>query len=280
MSVRGAPPALLLLLALASCTGDDAPTGTVVGSTSVEIDTRIGTLRTGEAAIGDYLTDLYLADVGALGKPADAMLLNGGAIRGGTFDPTTHAPLSPSSRIGALYPAGPLTDLELAGWYPFVDDTVVVTLGGAALKSALERSASVLPPDIRQDEGGAFLQVAGMSYTIDCAGQPQELDATHSSIVTEGARVVRLEVAGQVLLDAAAGIDKLAASQVRAVLTSFLVSGKDGHIGFTQGTEVDVIPLSTFDFGKQLIEDVRATSPIAPRKDGRITILGSCGQAQ
>jgi 2',3'-cyclic-nucleotide 2'-phosphodiesterase (5'-nucleotidase family) len=268
------------LLCPACAADDEGPQGVVIGSTSVAIDTRLSVTRTGEAAIGDYITDVILADVRAMGKPADAMVLNAGAIRGGTFDPTTHAPITPSSEVGQLYPPGPLTDQQIIGWYPFQDDTGLVTLSGTALKSGLERAASLLPPDIRQEEGGAFLQVSGMRYTIDCSGTPQVLTAAGDAVATEGTRVVRLEVAGKVFYDVAAGVDLLAASSARVVMNTFILGGDDGHIAFKSGTDVEVVPFSAFDLEQALVADVKAHSPIAPAKDGRITVIGGCDRAQ
>jgi hypothetical protein len=166
------------------------------------------------------------------------------------------------------------------GFYPFEDDTVVVTLAADDLKSALERSASVLPPDLRQDEGGAFLQAAGMSYAIDCSGDALLLTPDGKAVQTEGTRIVRIEVAGRVLLDTDAGIDALAGSTVRLVLTSFLTSGLDGHIGFQRGKDAVTIPIPVFDFAQALKMHVELTSPIAPAADGRIEIRGDCGMPQ
>src|SRR5262249_44296617 len=143
--------------------------GTVVGATAVDIDTRMATVRVGEAAIGDYVTDVLRAAVDREGFAVALALTNAGSIRGGRVEPGD-VPVTIDAKLGRIYPAGPLTDFEIEGWMPFHDDQLVETVSGTQLKSALERGAAQLPPDLLADGGTAFLQLSGGSYTIDCAG--------------------------------------------------------------------------------------------------------------
>jgi 5'-nucleotidase / UDP-sugar diphosphatase len=279
---RGAlafPRALALAAALAAgCEPPEASsqTGTVVGSTAVAIDTRIATVRDGEAAVADFITDTLRAATTAMGYDVEVALINAGAIRGGAVLPNS-VPVDVSAKLGRIYPPGPLTDLDLAGWVPFRDDLVVLTVTGAQLKSALERGASQLPPDLRIDGGGPFLQLSGGRYTIDCAGDVQLLDDGAGTIVREGSRISRLEAGGVVLFDRDAGIDVLATTNVRLVVNSFVAGGGDGHFALTGASDAVDLPYDLFSPIDALVAAVAAGSPIAPATDGRITVIGDCG---
>jgi 2',3'-cyclic-nucleotide 2'-phosphodiesterase (5'-nucleotidase family) len=186
-------------------------------------------------------------------------------------------PVDVSAKLGRIYPPGPLTDLDLAGWMPFRDGQVVLTVTGAQLKSALERGAAQLPPDLRIDGGGPLLQLSGGRYTIDCAGDVQLLDDGAGVIVREGTRVSRLEAGGVVLFDRDAGIDVLASTTVRLVVNSFVASGGDGHFALTGATDAVPLPYDLFSPIDALVAAVAAGSPIAPATEGRITVIGDCG---
>src|SRR5262249_13076541 len=159
------------------------------------------------------------------------------------------------------------------GWMPFHDDQLVETVSGTQLKSALERGAAQLPPDLLADGGTAFLQLSGGSYTIDCAGAVQLLDGD-GDLLAEGARISRLEVGGELRFDRDAGIDRLATSTVRLVVNSFVAAGLAGHVSLSDGADGTVLPFPQFDIEDELVAAVAASSPIAPHLDGRITILG------
>src|SRR5262249_30308964 len=151
------------------------------------------------AAIGDYVTDVLRAAVDRAGFDVALALTNAGSIRGGRVEPGD-VPVTIDAKLGRIYPAGPLTDFEIEGWMPFHDDQLVETVSGTQLKSALERGAAQLPPDLLADGGTAFLQLSGGSYTIDCAGAVQLLDGD-GDLLAEGARISRLEVGGELLFD-------------------------------------------------------------------------------
>jgi len=215
--------------------------------------------------------------VTARGESPTLALLNSGAIRGGRTTRDS-VPVDIDAKLGRVYPAGPLTDVDVEGWMPFPDDHVVITVTGAELRSALERGAAQLPPDLMLDGGGPLLQLSGGAYTIDCAGMVQLIDPAHGAIVREGTRVVRLALGGRVIYDPAAGVDELATTEVRLVVNGFVASGFDGHLALTQGRDVDDIPFDEFSIADALVARVAATSPIAPRTEGRVTVVGDCGQ--
>jgi 5'-nucleotidase / UDP-sugar diphosphatase len=268
-----------LTILLVACGPPSPPSarGVVIGSTSVDIDTRMTATRIGEAAIGNFLADTLRDAVVAMGEDVAIGLVNAGTIRGGRTTADS-VPVDIDAELGRVYPAGDLTDADVLGWDPFRDDHVAMTVTGAELKSALERGAAQLPPDLRNDGGGPLLQLSGGAYTIDCAGTVQIIDPAHHTVVQEGTRITRLEVGGRVLYDRAAGIDELATSEVRIVVNSFVADGFDGHLSLGGGKDVHTIPFDAFNLADAAVARVRASSPIAPRTEGRITVVGDCGQ--
>jgi 2',3'-cyclic-nucleotide 2'-phosphodiesterase / 3'-nucleotidase / 5'-nucleotidase len=253
-----------------------SPRGRVIGSTTVAIDTRMTTVRVGESAIGDFMADTLAGALRGMGYTVTVALVNAGGIRGGNIGPGT-LPLTIDGKLGKIYPPGALTDDDVRGWFPFRDDTVILTVTGTGLKSALERGAAELPPDLLDDDGGPLLDLSGGSYTIDCSGDVQLLGDGDNVVVRQGTRVTRLEVAGVLLFDRGAGVDRLADTSVRVAVNDFVAEGLDGHVALALPPEDVRIPFSLFDFRDALVAAVAASTPIAPALDGRITIVGSCG---
>jgi 2',3'-cyclic-nucleotide 2'-phosphodiesterase (5'-nucleotidase family) len=268
-----------LFLLFFACGPPSSPSarGVVIGSTSVDIDTRLTATRVGESAIGNFLADTLRDAVVALGDDVAIGLVNSGAIRGGRTTADS-VPVSLEAKLGRVYPAGDLTDSDVLGWDPFRDDHVAMTVTGAELKSALERGAGQLPPDLRIDGGGQLLHLSGGAYTIDCAGTVQIIDVAQHTIAREGTRITRLEVGGRVLYDRAAGVDELSASEVRLVVNEFVATGFDGHLSLGGGKDQNPIPFDAFNLADAAVARVRASSPIAPRTEGRITVVGDCGR--
>jgi 5'-nucleotidase / UDP-sugar diphosphatase len=269
----------LLSIALFACGPPAAAPrhGVVIGASSVDIDTRLTATRVGEAVIGNFLADTLRGAIVAMGDDVALGVVNAGTIRGGRTTADS-VPVDVDAKLGRLYPAGDLTDDDVLGWDPFRDDHVAITVTGAQLKSALERGAAQLPPDLRVDGGGPLLHVSGGRYTIDCAGQVQIIDVARHVVAREGTRVTRLEIGGRVVYDAAAGLDELDATRVRLVVNSFVAIGFDGHLALAGGVDASSIPFDTFDLAHAAVARVRATSPIAPRLEGRITVVGDCGR--
>lgn len=103
-------------------------------------------LRTGEAPLGDLLTDAM-----RLASGADLAFLNGGAIRAGL-------------------PAGAVTGRDLYACLPFFDSLTTVELSGADVKALLDRCAA-MP---REDPPGGFLQVSGLTVRYE-GGRAREV---------------------------------------------------------------------------------------------------------
>ena len=270
---------LVILVLVAGCGPPSTPAGdgTIIGSTSVAIDTRSTATRVGEAPVGDFIADTLLAATRARGGDATVALVNSGAIRGGR---TTRdaVPVDIDAKLGRVYGPGALTDHDVEGWIPFRDDHIIITVTAAQLKSALERGAAQLPPDLLLDGGGPLLQIAGARYTIDCSGMVQIIVPGLDVVAQEGTRISRLKIGGRVVWDRDAGIDELATTDVRLVVNTFVSDGFDGHIALTEGRDAEELPYDAFNIADELVARVMATSPIAPTRDGRITIVGDCGQ--
>lgn len=262
-----------------SSEGTEPQGGTVIGSTNVDIDSRLQATHVGESSLANFLVDILKDGLNASGKDVDVAFLNAGAIRGGAINLETFAFVVPEDAKGKIYPKGDLRDTDVAGWLPFPNDHSIAVISGVQLKSVLERSANALPPDLAQDLGGWLLHGAGLAYKIDCQGVRQELSDTQTEIATEGSRIVYIEVAGKgVIYDTAASIDELATVQVRIAVNTFVFEGNDGHLAFREATNGEAVPLAEFDHVKAVEDYIRSHSPIAPTTDGRITVIGDCGR--
>ena len=135
----------------------DQELGVVIGESSVALDTRRASVRSGETAFGNLLTDAMRIATGS-----DVAITNGGGIRG-----------------DRQYPAGTkLTRKDVLTELPFGNKTVKFSLSGADLLLALENAVSQV-----EDTKGRFAQVSGLRFTYD-AGKPA------------GARVMAAQVGG------------------------------------------------------------------------------------
>ena len=126
----------------------DRDLGQVIGKTTVELDSRVDTVRSGEARIGNLIADALRDSTGA-----DVAITNGGGIRGNrTYDAGTD-----------------LTRKDVLTELPFGNTTLVIELTGAGLKEALENGVSQV-----EDKAGRFPQVSGLKVIYDAkaaAGQ-------------------------------------------------------------------------------------------------------------
>ncbi|MBL6946737.1 MAG: 5'-nucleotidase C-terminal domain-containing protein [Rhodospirillales bacterium] len=119
----------------------DAELNVVIGKTSVELDSRRSSVRTGETNFGSLIADAMMKAVGA-----DVGLTNGGGIRG-----------------NKTYAAGTeLTRKDILSELPFGNVTVKLEMSGADLLAGLENGFSGV-----EDRAGRFPQVAGMTVVYD-----------------------------------------------------------------------------------------------------------------
>ncbi len=131
-----------------------------VGKTSVELDSRRATLRTGESNWGNLIANALRQAV-----KADIGLTNGGGIRG-----------------DRTYEAGStLTRRDVLTELPFGNVVVKLELSGADLLAALENGVGRV-----EDKAGRFPQVAGLRFVYDPAKD-------------KGSRVISVGIGGQAL---------------------------------------------------------------------------------
>jgi len=105
------------------------------------LDSRTGTVRGGEAALGNLFADALRAHFSA-----DAALINGGGLRG-----------------NRLYPAGAhLSKRDILTEMPFGNAVMLLELSGAQLRAALEYGLTGL-----DSKAGRFPQVSGLAVQYD-----------------------------------------------------------------------------------------------------------------
>lgn len=115
----------------------------VVAKTDVELTTKDPVtgeraVRSAETNLGDLCADAYRVML-----DADVAFVNGGGVR-------------------ADIPAGDITYEQIINVHPFGNEACVVETTGQDILDALEMGARVTP-----EENGGFLQVSGLTYTID-----------------------------------------------------------------------------------------------------------------
>ena len=141
---------------------------TVVASTDVDLiikDPASGEriVRVSETNLGDLCADAYRAMSGA-----DVAIVNGGGVR-------------------ADIPAGDITYGQIIAVHPFGNEMCVVECTGQEILDALELGCSKLPA-----ESGGFLQVSGMTYTVDLNVESSvKLDENGMFVSVEGERRVK-----------------------------------------------------------------------------------------
>ena len=147
---------------------------TVIGHTDVELtvnDPATGerAVRSAETNLGDLCADAYRYVLGA-----DIGLSNGGGVR-------------------ASIKAGNITYNDTLTVFPFGNMGCVVEATGQQIKDALEMASRNCPK-----ENGGFLQVSGITYTIDTSKAPNvEVDEKGNFIKVTGAyRVTDIMVGG------------------------------------------------------------------------------------
>lgn len=150
----------------------------VVGHTSVYLDGIREHVRAGETNLGDFTTDAFRYVTGA-----DIAITNGGGIR-------------------ASIEIGDISRKDLVTVFPFGNYVVTKKVTGEAILEALELGASTYPEPL-----GGFLQVSGITYTID-ASKPS------------GKRISDVKVNG-------VAIDKKA--EYLLATNDFIIAGGDGY---------------------------------------------------
>lgn len=137
-----------------------------------EPDTDKRRVRSGETNLGDLTADAYRVMLGA-----DIGLSNGGGIRSG---------IKP----------GNITYNDTLAVFPFGNMGCVLEVPGQKIKDALEMTSRDYP-----EENGGFLQVSGLTYTIDTSIRPSvKLDDKGNFLSVDGPyRVKDIMVKGEAL---------------------------------------------------------------------------------
>ena len=116
---------------------------TVLGRSEVTLtdtnpETGLRAVRSSETNLGDFCADAYRYMMGA-----EIGIMNGGGIR-------------------STLEAGDITYEDALTVYPFGNMICMASVSGAQIRDALEMGARMYP-----EETGGFIQVSGMTYTID-----------------------------------------------------------------------------------------------------------------
>ncbi len=129
-------------------------------------------VRNSETNLGDLCADAYRVMLGA-----DIAFVNGGGVR-------------------ANIAAGDITYGDIVTVHPFGNEACLVKVTGQQIKDALELGASACP-----GENGGFLQVSGLTYTINTAIPSSVVkDDKDMFVKVDGAyRVTDIQVGGQPL---------------------------------------------------------------------------------
>ncbi|HWP51952.1 MAG TPA: 5'-nucleotidase C-terminal domain-containing protein [Clostridia bacterium] len=112
----------------------------VLGHTPVDLNGARSDVRTCETNLGNLVADAVRAESGA-----QIALMNGGGIRDSI-------------------PAGDITKGHIITVLPFGNYIVTKKINGSNLHAALESAVKALP-----EENGAFLQVSGLTFTVDAS---------------------------------------------------------------------------------------------------------------
>jgi 2',3'-cyclic-nucleotide 2'-phosphodiesterase (5'-nucleotidase family) len=247
----------LTILALAACGDDDEPDYSAIelGEVTVPLETFWDDVRTREALAGNLIADAILECL----PEAELVLFNGGAIR---FDEQT--------RPDGVYPAGTFTEATLRELLRFdfmenPNSLVLITITGAQLDSALERSVASLVeanpgPDETDQAKGWFLHIAGGRYEAYLDRQAQVVSEDFSRVIIEGDRAFAFGPDEQAIA---------ADASLRVATTNFVADGLDGHVGLAAGSNRTAAGKSSADCLRAYIV---AHTPVTPVLDERIRI--------
>jgi len=192
-------------------------------------------VRRDDSALSNMLVDaMREATSEKIGKPVDVFLQNGGGIR-------------------ALLPAGPVTKKAIYTVLPFDNTIMAANLTGAKILEMLEKK--VLPvavlnyTDKFNGPDGSFLQVSGMTYTLD-------LTAKTVSDVKIGGQPIDL------------------AKTYLIATQNFMMSGGDGYTLLTAASN----QYSTSVFQRDMVSDwliKKKTIDPAAYEDNRINLINT-----
>lgn len=199
----------------------DASLNVPVGKTAVALDSRRAVVRRQEAAIGNLISDAIRDFL-----KADVALTNGGGIRG-----------------DKLYDAGvTLTRKDVLTELPFGNLTVLLDIGGADLRAAIEEGLSQV-----EDLAGRFPQLSGMKIEFD-ARRPK------------GDRLVSISVGSKPL-------DPMA--RYKLATNEYVAGGGDGYASLKKGKPIVDASAATL-MATVVMDYIQAKGTVAPAVEGRV----------
>ena len=228
----------------------------VIGSFERPIDTRNKVLRSGEAPIGNFVTDSMRAKAGT-----DVALINSGGIRG-----------------NIVYPAGEFSERRLTDLLPFGDRIFVLTLTGRELRWVLEVSASALMAEKGDNydpserlHNGSFLQVSGIRVVYDLSSPPTLMK--DDRVMTLGSRLKSLLVLKEG--DWAEAEDD---KTYTVAVTGWMVNGGDGekYEVLRNAPRTETPYLDTDTFAEYLAVECQGKAD--PKEEGRVSFAEDRGQ--
>ncbi len=191
------PPAAAIAPLVAAVEAQmDQALGQPLARLTAPLDSRVTTMRTGEAAIGNLVADALRAHL-----RADVALINGGGLRGNREYPAGHT----------------LTRRDLLAEMPFGNAVVALELTGAQLQAVLEHSVSEV-----EAAAGRFPQLSGLTLSyaptaavgrrvrvVQVAGKPLDRNRRYRLATTDylqrGGDGFDLLKTARVLVDASGG---------------------------------------------------------------------------
>jgi 2',3'-cyclic-nucleotide 2'-phosphodiesterase (5'-nucleotidase family) len=192
-----------------------------LGRAGLDLDLRESVVRTQESSIGNLVADGLFRVADTLCTSSgfacpDVALQNAGGLRQETA----------CGRRDSI-DTGPIYEQDVVDLMPFDNELVVITLPGSALKRALERSVSSLGQAGEGAQAGYFLQVSGVSFTVDCVQPAQTLLPNQLGIERVGGRVTDPRIISRGRDDPIVDDD-----EYEIVTNSFIGSGNDGFLAF------------------------------------------------
>jgi 2',3'-cyclic-nucleotide 2'-phosphodiesterase (5'-nucleotidase family) len=191
--------------------------------------------RLSESALGNLVADAMRARY----PDVDAAVTNSGGLRADLVAAPPAADEAP----------GEITWGEMFAVLPFGNRTVIETLTGTQLTAALTNGFS--PACDSSIATGRFPQVSGLKVTYHCDGAAAVVDSIAKA--PDGPTGTLTPVGP--------------ADTVRLVTNDFMFTGGDGYTVFADGTDVLQPGDALLDVA---IAWVRAESPVAPVREGRI----------
>lgn len=213
---------------------------TSVDLTTLQSDGKTRAVRSQETNLGDLVADAYRVMAGA-----DIAIVNGGGIR-------------------ADIKAGDITYGQIIAVHPFGNELRMVQATGAQILDALEMASRTTP-----DENGGFLQVSGLTYTIDTTvPSTVKTDDNKMFVSVTGARRVKDVKVG--------GVDIVATKTYKLASHNYMLEDAGDGLNMFQNCQTLSVPpmLDNEILINYITGTLKGTVPAEYAKaQGRITVV-------